>query len=82
MVKKVEWSRRAHEDRKEILLYWSHRNKSKTYSAKLFALFQQAVNRVAEAFVKTAYKNVRMIVVREYLILFTEPNDHVLIVAV
>lgn len=44
MVKQVVWSQRAQDDRKQILGYWRHRNKSNTYSKKLDQRFIEALN--------------------------------------
>ena len=48
MAKEVIWSFRAQRDRIEILNYWKERNKSKTYSIKLNALFEQTINLISE----------------------------------
>ena len=44
MAKKVIWSIRAQNDRKNILEYWKNRNKSSTYSKKLDQQFKEAIN--------------------------------------
>ncbi len=43
MARKIIWSFKAQEDRKEILQYWKNRNKSTVYSKKLNDLFKQAI---------------------------------------
>jgi plasmid stabilization system protein ParE len=72
MAKQIIWSLRAHQDRKEILQYWRLKNQSATYSKKLNELFKKAV----EIFVKhpqigrkTDIKNIRVKLVRDYLII-------------
>jgi len=48
MAKQIIWSLTAQLDRKEILLYWINRNKSRTYSKKLNKLFIEAIQLIAE----------------------------------
>lgn len=85
MAKKIIWSTRARNDRKEILEYWQKRNKSKLFSTKLFRNFQEAVNQISEnpAIGKpTSLKQVKSWVVKDYLIFYEILNDHILILAV
>ncbi len=48
MVKKIVWSFRAQNDRKEIFRYWIKRNKSNEYSKKLNDLFKEAIRLISE----------------------------------
>lgn len=48
MAKKIIWSLRALNDRKDILIYWIERNKSTRYSYKLSQLFKDAVALLSE----------------------------------
>lgn len=76
MAKKITWSQTAQNDRKKILVYWKKRNKSNTYSIKLFELFKEAVNTISiypEIGKATNNENIRFVVVRDYL-LFYERN--------
>ena len=43
MVKQIIWSKRAKEDRKEILEYWLVRNKSNIYPLKINNVFKEAI---------------------------------------
>jgi addiction module RelE/StbE family toxin len=82
MVRKIVWSRKSQEDKKDIFLYWNERNKSKLYSKKLNKLFIAAVEFVAEFPLvgkKSNIENVRMKVVRDYLIIY-EFNDECIFV--
>jgi len=85
MVKKIGWSATAQNDRKEILLYWKQRNKSDSYSKKLNYLFNEATNLIAK-FPKvgkpSGYNNTRIKVVRDYLIVYKEYENLILIVTV
>ena len=47
MAKPIVWSRRAINDRKDILGYWKGRNKSSAYGRKLNAHFKKAVQLIA-----------------------------------
>ncbi|MEP7197089.1 MAG: hypothetical protein ABI851_11275 [Saprospiraceae bacterium] len=63
MAKKVIWSFRSQNDRKQIFEYWNDRNSSNHYSIKLNKLFIDAVNSI-EKFPrigkKTSDDNVRI----------------------
>lgn len=71
--RKVNWTKRANFERKEILDYWINRNKSKTYSTKLNKLFINILEKVSETPTigrKTEYENVRVKTVRNYLLFY------------
>ena len=48
MAEQIIWSAHAKRDLKEILAYWVVRNKSKTYSRKLYFIFRKAVEEIAQ----------------------------------
>ena len=79
MVKRVIWAPMAIEERRDILNYWAQRNKSKVFSKKLYALFLDAVNRIAinpNIGHLTNRTDTRIKVVRDYLIVYKlEGND-------
>jgi toxin YoeB len=85
MVKKIVWSATAQSDRKEILLYWKRRNKSNSYSKKLNYLFTDAANLIAK-FPKvgkpSGYNDTRIKIVRDYLIVYKEYENLILIITV
>jgi|SRR6185312_6520957 len=83
MVKKIVWSLRARNDRKDIFKYWNQRNKSKLYSIKLNILFKEGLKIVARhpnIGKKTDQENIRIKIVRDYFIIYedTETEIHVL----
>ncbi|MBI6115734.1 type II toxin-antitoxin system RelE/ParE family toxin [Salegentibacter maritimus] len=85
MAKKVIWSSRAQNDRKEILEYWIKRNKSKVYSKKLAELFRQAeilVTNYPEIGKPTDSKNVRIKVVRDYLLIYEIKKNQIFILTI
>jgi toxin YoeB len=43
MAKKIIWTLKAQQERKEILHYWRIRNQSNSYSKKLNELFKQSI---------------------------------------
>lgn len=75
MAKKIEWSERAKKELLETLEYWSNRNKSKTYSAKLNELVLDSVElaaQIPESGIPTKFIDVRIKIVRDYLVYYIE----------
>ncbi len=74
MVRKIEWSLLAKEQKREILQYWISRNKSNTYSKKLNRLINEAlilIQKYPRIGRRTANdKNLRVKLVKEYLIIY------------
>lgn len=80
--RKIIWTKKAQVERKDILEYWIIRNRSKTFSIKLNKLIISTLQLLAEnpkIGRKTDYNNVRVKIVRNYLI-FYEFSDSLLIV--
>lgn len=85
MAKQIIWSLRAHKDHKEILQYWRLRNQSATYSKKLNQLFKKAVETIAKhprIGRKTDIENVRVKLVKDYLIIYEETEKHLVILTI
>lgn len=86
MAKQIIWSKRSQTDRKEIFRYWNKRNNSNYYSKKLNELFKQAVRLIAEypeIGKPTDDKNVRIKIVKDYLIIYEiDEKDHLLILTI
>ncbi len=85
MAKKVIWSLRAQNDRREILEYWIKRNKSKIYSRKLAELFRQAeklISNYPEIGKPTDEVNVRIKVVRDYFLIYEVEKDQISILTI
>lgn len=73
MVRRIVWSKRAQNDRIEILRYWKNRTQSNKYSRKLNRLFVTALNLIAqypEIGRQTNDEEIRIKVVRDYLIIY------------
>ena len=83
--KEVKWSLKAIHDKIDILDYWIERNKSKNYSIKLNKLFDKSINNLAdfpEQGKKSDYKNIRIKIVRHYLIFYLIKEDYLEIVRI
>jgi len=84
MVKQIIWSPRAQSERKAVLSYWINRNKSKNYSIKLSKLIKEAISLLLsnpEIGRKTDIPNVRIKIVRDYLIFYEVQNESILILS-
>jgi toxin YoeB len=80
--RKIVWTQKANEERKEILAYWIERNQSKAYSIKLNDLIKETLQLSAlhpDTGRKTTFGNVRVKIIRDYL-LFYEANKTTLVV--
>ena len=85
MAKKIVWSAKAQNDRKEIILYWKERNQSIQYCQKLNSLFNNATNLISK-FPKigklTGYKDTRIKIVKDYLIVYKEYESQISIITI
>jgi plasmid stabilization system protein ParE len=85
MVKRIVWTKRAQQDRKDILLFWKHHNQSSAYSKKLNTLFKKALTLVAahpHIGRKTDIEGVRVKLVRDYLVFYQETIDEIFILTI
>ena len=85
MAKKVVWSLRARNDRKEIFNYWNKRNQSNRYSIHLNKLFHEAISIISNALKigkLTEIDNVRIKIVRDYLIVYEEFENQIHILTI
>lgn len=84
MVRRVIWTPRAQEERKEVLNYWVKRTRSKNYSKKLNLLIRQAIRLIKEypqIGKPTDIDNVRIKIVRDYLVFYELVDDEIHILA-
>lgn len=82
--RKVIWTVKANKERKEILEYWMLRNKSKTFSIKLNKLILYNIGLLADHPAigrKTDIDNVRVKIVRDYLIFYEFSNSELIILS-
>jgi plasmid stabilization system protein ParE len=85
MVKKVIWSQRAQDDRKQILEYWINRNKSNTYSKKLDKRFREALHIIREypqIGKQTDDQKARIKIVKDYLLIYEETKDSIVLLTI
>lgn len=85
MAKRVSWTYKAHQDRKEILLYWKQHNQSSAYNRKLNSLFKKAIELIAaHPYLgrKTELENVRVKLVRDYLIFYEITEVQIFILSI
>lgn len=83
--RKIIWTFKANQERKDILEYWILRNKSKTFSLKLNKLILYNIGLVAEHPTigrKTNVQNVRVKIVRDYLIFYEFSDSELIILSV
>ncbi|MEM8940202.1 MAG: type II toxin-antitoxin system RelE/ParE family toxin [Bacteroidota bacterium] len=69
---------RAHQDRLDILEYWINRNKSKTYSEKLYSLISLAIELIAEhpeIGRLTDEPEIRLKVIRDYYLVYEDDGE-------
>jgi len=83
MVKKrIIWSHRARIKLYEILEYYANRNKSKTYSAKLYKKFNKELKLLLNQpnlGAKTEIESVRGLIVGDYIIYYENTNDSIIV---
>jgi toxin YoeB len=85
MAKQITWTKKAQQDRKEILHYWRVHNQSNTYSKKLNFLIKKAISLVAahpHIGRRTDIENVRVKLVRDYLIFYEESDSEIFILTI
>ena len=83
MVKKrIIWSHRARIKLYEILEYYANRNKSKTYSAKLYKKFNKELKLLLNQpnlGAKTEIESVRGLIVGDYIIYYEDTTENVIV---
>ena len=85
MAKQIIWSLLAQKDRTEILHYWRIRNQSISYPEKLNLLFKKAIRLLAahpHIGRSTEIQNIRVKLVRDYLIIYKETETHIEILTI
>lgn len=85
MVRRITWTARAQNDRRKIFEYWNNRNKSNLYSRKLNELIRQSLVLIAkypQIGRPTDKNNVRLKVLKEYLIIYEVMPKEILVLAI
>ena len=85
MVKQVIWSRLAHNDRFNILDYWTKRNKSVIYSKRLNQIFEntaELISKHPKIGKLTEIQNIRFKIVKDYLFTYRETDNFIEILTI
>jgi plasmid stabilization system protein ParE len=85
MAFQIVWTEKANIERQHILQFWVDHNKSKTFSLKLNKLFISSIREIAKRPSigrKTEFDNVRIKIVREYLVLYEVIKNDLVILSV
>ena len=85
MAHKIVWTEKANIERLRILQFWIDNNKSSVFSLKLDKLFISAIRDLSKKPTigrKTEFENVRVKIVREYLIFYEIIRQDLVILSV
>ena len=85
MAKRLIWTSEALKNRIEIFEYWNDRNKSKTYSRKLNAIFNEHIDIILKhphIGYETKTENIRCRTVRDYQIIYFNSDSEIVILAI
>ncbi len=80
--RKIVWSNRAIKRLYNILEFYDQRNKSKTYSKKLYQLLHKQVNiliKFSEIGLKTTEDTTRGLIIEDYIIYYQLTEDKIII---
>ena len=80
--RKIVWSNRAKKRLYGILEFYIERNKSKSYSIKLYRLFNKEVKlliKYPELGLKTTEPSVRGLIINDYIIYYEVTDDKIII---
>lgn len=83
--RKIVWTNKANEERREILSYWIERNQSKVFSVKLNRFIIESLKLIAhypETGRKTNTENVRVKVIRDYLLFYQITKEAVIVLTI
>jgi len=85
MAYQIVWTEKANTERQHILQFWIEHNKSKVFSLKLDKLFITALRDLSKKPTigrKTEFENVRVKIVREYLIFYEIVKKELVVLSV
>ena len=85
MAYQIVWTEKANIERRHILEFWAENNKSKVYSVKLNKLFIATIrtlSKMPDIGRKTEFENVRVKIVRDFLIFYEITKKEILILSV
>lgn len=82
MAKEIIWSHKAKIKLYAILEFYNNRNKSKTYSIKLYKLFKKELKHLhknPELGVQSSIENIRGLIVSDYIIYYEITDENIII---
>lgn len=85
MVRKVIWTEKAQNNRISIFTYWNNHNKSVAYSKKLHKLIIESLQLICKHPMigkATDLKNVRVKVLKEYLIIYEITDKEIVVLTI
>ena len=83
--RRITWTLEPRKERREILSYWTKRNKSNSYSVKLRKHIEEKVLFISanpDCGIPTEVECVNYVVLRECLIFFQETKEEILILSI
>jgi len=83
--RKLIWSKNAVVQLHKILMYYKHRNKSNSYSTKLYNRLNTELNKLLlhpEIGIKTKFEQIRGIIVGKYVIFYEITDKHITILKI
>jgi plasmid stabilization system protein ParE len=85
MARKIIWTKRAQEERKEILVFWNERNQTNIYSRKLNELIKDSLQLICKfPFIgkPTNRENVRVKILKNYLIIYQITTTDIIVLSI
>lgn len=80
----VEWTKTAKKQRREVLKYWTERNKSTRYSEKLIGKINRRINTILKSpkiYKKADFPKTRVSAMDHYSIFYQVTNEKLIITA-
>ena len=80
--RKIIWSSKANRKLFEILEFYAQRNKSKTYSVKLYQRFKKELTiliKQPEIGIKTEIESVRGLIVDDYILFYEFDSERIIV---
>jgi toxin YoeB len=85
MVRQIIWTEKAQNDRIAIFTYWNNRNKSVLFSKKLHELIKESLQLICRHPMigkPTKMENVRVKVLRDYLIIYEITEKEIIVLSI
>jgi plasmid stabilization system protein ParE len=85
MARQIIWTKKAHQERKEILHFWKEQNQSSIYSRKLNELIKDSLQLICKfPFIgkPTNKENIRVKILKDYLIIYQVTAIEIIVLSV